>query len=106
MLSRLTDGPHTHAPTTPPHSTDRKKLLELCKKRKEREAARREQQAKASALKKNYTSHLLPGDPLLEVRAGPPAKYFPFARVSACVPCVYVFRCVCAFAVVFVDICG
>lgn len=63
--------------------TDRKKLLELVKKRKEREALRSERQAKASALKKNHTSHLLPGDPLLEVRAGPPAKFFNFARVRA-----------------------
>ena len=60
--------------------TDRKKLLELCKKRERREQARKEQAAKQSAARKNLTSHLLPGDPLLEVRAGPPAKYFAFAR--------------------------
>ena len=62
--------------------TDRKKLLEMCKKRERREMARKEQAEKESAMKKNLTSHFLPGDALLEIRAGPPARFFGFAKVS------------------------
>jgi len=62
--------------------TDRKKLLEMCKKRERREMARKEQAEKESAKKKNLTSQYLPGDALLEIRAGPPARFFGFAKVK------------------------
>lgn len=63
--------------------TDRKKLLELCKKRERREMARKEQAEKESAKRRNLTSQYLPGDALLEIRAGPPARFFRFAKVRA-----------------------
>ena len=61
---------------------DRKKLLELCKKRERRKQARKEQAAKQAAARKNLTSHLLPGDSTLEIRAGPPARWFRLARAT------------------------
>ena len=54
----------------------------MCRKREKREQARKEQLAEVSRRKKNLTSQNLPGDALLEIRAGPPSRFFRFARVS------------------------
>lgn len=71
---------HVYVPQN--NRTDRKKLLEICRKREKREQARKEQLAEESRRKQNLTSHTLPGEALLEIRAGPPSRYFRFARVS------------------------
>ncbi|EWM29679.1 histone-lysine n [Nannochloropsis gaditana] len=62
--------------------TDRKKLLQLCKKRERREQARQQQAAKESAARKNLTSQFLPGDSILEIRSGPPTRFLGLAKES------------------------
>lgn len=63
--------------------TDRKKLLQLCKKRERREQARQQQAAKESAARKNLTSQFLPGDSILEIRSGPPTRFLGLAKVNS-----------------------
>jgi hypothetical protein len=60
----------------------KKELMALCRKREKREAARAQQAAKRTMERLCLTSHLLPGDAVLTIKAGPPPKWWRFGQVS------------------------
>lgn len=59
---------------------ERKKLLKQAKQQVKRRVEKVEEEERKKARRCSLTSHLLPGDPTQELRAGPQRKYFDIAR--------------------------
>lgn len=65
----------------------RREMLQKRERLARNRQARNELGQRVTSKRLSLTGRVLPGDKTAEVKAGPPAKYFGFARVSRCGLC-------------------